>query len=125
MSTGILEQLRIYGEDFDAGLPPVTLDELEDGLSKPVGTGAVRPLQPRRSIRPVRGWLVAAAAALAVLVLVGGAALLLQATESTTPVATTPPVETTSTTLVEAGGNKPHMVPPSGQCSGLRPRRHE
>jgi len=90
MSTELLEQLQIYGEDFDAGLTAVTLDDLENVLLKPVGTGAVRPLQHRQSqTGPLRGWAYALATAAAVLVLVGGVALLLQVTGAETPVADT------------------------------------
>jgi hypothetical protein len=83
MNTGLLQQLRIYGDDFDAGLPPVTLDEL---AAEGSGPPRVQPLS-RYVDRPVSRWVAAAAAAVAVLVLLGGTAWLTQTTGSDTPVA--------------------------------------
>ncbi len=100
MNTGLLEQLRIYGDDFDAGLPPVTLDEL---VAEGSGPQRVQPL-PRRVDRPVPGWVYTAAATVAVLVLVGGTAWLVRVTGSDTPVADTIVPTTLTATETAAQG---------------------
>jgi hypothetical protein len=100
MNTGLLQQLRIYGDDFDAGLPPVTLDEL---TAEGSGPPRVQPLS-RYVDRPVSRWVAVAAAAAGVLVLLGGTAWLTQTTGSDTPVADTVVPNTLAATDIAAQG---------------------
>lgn len=67
MSTSLLDQLRDYGEHFEAGLPSMEFDEI-----------AARsiPLLGPRSVRPRPVWVAAAAAASVIVVAVGLVALL-------------------------------------------------
>ena len=64
MSTSLLEQLRRYGDDFEAAQTEIHLDHLQN---RPVSI----PMVSRR-----RGWTVAVATAVALLILVGGAILI-------------------------------------------------
>jgi hypothetical protein len=111
-------QLREYTEFFDAELPAI---DLEDALTERVGSGAVRPMQPRR---PQRGrWVVAAAAAIAVLVAVGGAAWLLRPAGGVAPVdqpTSTVPPTTTATTAVAPDSSTPSTSDP-GTASAAAP----
>ncbi len=65
MSLGLLEQLHIYGEDFDAGVSPVSVDDV---------TGARRVFAASPS--PPKGWVFGLVAALAAFIVVGAVAWL-------------------------------------------------
>ena len=73
MTSDLLEQLEIYGGDFDAALAPVALDDV---TTERIGPRPVRPLRPRRPSESVRGWAIAAGTAVIVLLLVGAIAWL-------------------------------------------------
>jgi hypothetical protein len=73
MNMNLSEQLRVYGEEFDAGTSPVSLDELLRDTDSPV---RVQPLN-MDTRRPIPGWISAVAAAVVVL-LIGGVALVLR-----------------------------------------------
>jgi streptogramin lyase len=88
MNTNLVEQLRLYGDDFTAAQEEIRLEDLAD-----------RPIQvdpiPQRSRR---GWVVAFAAAIVTIVVVGGALLIGGPFSSDqTPVVTQPTSETFTT----------------------------
>lgn len=104
-------QLREYTEFFDAELPTI---DLEDALTERVGSGAVRPRQPRQLQRG--RWVVAAAAAIAVLVVIGGVAWLFRPAGGIAPVdrpTPTVPPETTVTTEVGPESTVPSTTVPA------------
>ncbi len=94
MSAPIDVQLRDYTTFFDSQLPVI---DVEGILSERVGSGAVRPLRPRRP-QGRRRFVVAVAAAAAVLVLVGGVAWLAGSPDGAPPATTPMPTTTVSTT---------------------------
>ena len=99
-------QLREYTDFFDAELPAI---DLEDALIERVGSGAVRPIQPRQPQR--RRWVVAAAAAIAVLVVIGGVAWLFRPAGGIAPIdRPTPTVPPATTVTTEA---RPESTVPS------------
>jgi len=96
MSTNLLEQLRIYGEDFEANMSPVTLDELVRDTEGPV---RVQPLN-KQIRRPIPGWVSAVTAA-AVVLLIGGVAFLLRDSGGQSAPATSTPTTVAPATVTE------------------------
>jgi hypothetical protein len=98
MSVPIDLQLREYTAFFDSQLPVI---DIEDVLTERVGSGAVRPIRPRRP-QSRRRWLAAVAAGAAVLVLIGGAAWLAGRPEGLRPATTPVPTSIVPTTTAPA-----------------------
>ena len=73
MSRGLLEQLEVYGGDFESALPPIDLKTvlLDRTVLEPI------PSSERRLLR-IPGWAFALVAAIVVVVLIGGVAWLSQ-----------------------------------------------
>ena len=88
MSADLLQQLRAYGEDFEASSKPLSVDQVR---SERFGPRPVRVLAPGPLGRQLPGWVYGVAAAVLVLVLVGGVALLVTLVgERGSPVVTEP-----------------------------------
>lgn len=88
MMANLVEQLRVYGDDFTAAQDEIRIEDLH---SHPV------PLDPIPQ-RTMRGWAVAFATAIVVLVLVGGVLLIgARSGGDESPVVTQPIPETTVT----------------------------
>ena len=73
MSKGLLEQLDLYGGDFESALAPI---ELEGVLSDSTVLESIR--SPDMRLNRIPGWVLALAAAIVVVVLIGGVAWLSQ-----------------------------------------------
>jgi len=109
----------IIRDYYESVSEPVTVDEI---LTRPVGRGSVRPLQPQRLPQQRRRWLVALGAAVAVLVLIGGVVLALGSL-SGEPGPPAGPGEVTSTTGVQSspvfptyGWTRIEVAPPNDDC---------
>ncbi len=110
MSKSLLDQLEVYGTDFETALAPTELDDVVAG-SRDSG------LAPKALSLwyPKLGWAIAAMAAVIVVVVVGGVAWLLrgnaeqdvvQPTVTTPSVTTVPavPVTPEATDVIAVGG---------------------
>ena len=94
MNTNLVEQLRLYGDDFTAAQEEIRLDDLAD---RPVHVDPI-PRAPRR------GWIVALATAIVLLVVVGGALLIGGPFSSDKTPVVTQPSSGTWTTYTDADG---------------------
>ena len=76
MSRGLLEQLDVYGGDFESALAPIDLDDLlaDRTVLEPIRS-------PESRLHRIPGWALALAAAVVVVVLIGGVAWLSQAAD--------------------------------------------
>ena len=120
MSKSLLDQLEVYGTDFETALAPTEVDDVVT-YRREIGFTPKAPSRPH----PRLGWATAAAAVVMVIVLVGGVAWLLsgnaeqevaQTTVTTPSVTTVPavPVTPEATDVIAVGGWPRHLVAADG-----------